>query len=186
MAVRLKDITLEQFLELPEEKPALEFADGRITQKVSPKGKHSQLQIELAMLIQPFARPRKLARAYPELRVTYGGRSLVPDLSVFRWSRVPVDPNGEIADDFTEPPDLVFEIMSPKQGRRTLIEHSRWFVASGVSAAFVIEPAGRIILGFRPDQPMATLTGSDRLDFDDVLPGFVLTVQDVFDLLKVD
>jgi hypothetical protein len=39
-------MTLVEFLALPEEEPALEFADGRVEQKVSPKGKHSGLQGE--------------------------------------------------------------------------------------------------------------------------------------------
>jgi Uma2 family endonuclease len=36
-------MTLEQFLALRERKSALEFEDGEVTQKVSPKGPHSAL-----------------------------------------------------------------------------------------------------------------------------------------------
>lgn len=186
MAVRLKDIGLDRFLELPEEKPALEFENGRITQKVSPKGKHSQLQTDLGGVIQQFARPRKMARAYNELRVTFGGNSLVPDLSVYRWLRLPIDATGEVADDFTEPPDIVVEIVSPRQSRTSLLRRCHWFVANGVAIALLVNPADKSVLSFRPDQVPALLTGSDRIDLDDVLPGFALTVQDVFDLLRVE
>ena len=41
------DWTLEQFLRLPETKPALEFECGRITQKVSPTTDHAALQARL-------------------------------------------------------------------------------------------------------------------------------------------
>jgi Uma2 family endonuclease len=44
-------ISLEEFLALPETKPASEYAQGLITQKVIPKGKHSILQFELASAI---------------------------------------------------------------------------------------------------------------------------------------
>ena len=44
-------MTLEAFLRLPEEEPALEFADGMVTQKVSPKFHHSALQYALAALL---------------------------------------------------------------------------------------------------------------------------------------
>jgi len=38
-------MTLERFLELPEEKPALEFEpDGTVTQKMSPTVKHILIQ----------------------------------------------------------------------------------------------------------------------------------------------
>jgi Uma2 family endonuclease len=60
-------ITLEQFLQLPELKPALEFIGGRIIQKMPPKLPHSVIQGELLMALNAFARPRKLGRAYPEL-----------------------------------------------------------------------------------------------------------------------
>ena len=41
--------TLEEFLKLPETKPASEYIDGKIYHKPMPKGKHSTLQIEVAM-----------------------------------------------------------------------------------------------------------------------------------------
>ncbi|MGB3760102.1 MAG: Uma2 family endonuclease, partial [Rivularia sp. (in: cyanobacteria)] len=37
-------LTLEEFLELSETKPASEYIDGRIYQKPMPQGKHSRLQ----------------------------------------------------------------------------------------------------------------------------------------------
>ena len=109
-------MTLEAFLQLPEEKPALEYEDGRITQKVSPKLKHADLQAELAALIRAFGRPRQLAMAYPELRTTFGGRSYVPDVAVFRWERIPTGPDGE----------LVNEVFTPLKGA---VDEARELVA---------------------------------------------------------
>jgi Uma2 family endonuclease len=43
--------TLEQFLALPEEQPAREYEDGEVTQKASPKARHSALQRALADLL---------------------------------------------------------------------------------------------------------------------------------------
>src|SRR5579872_7293075 len=85
MATAPTTLTLEEFLGLPEGKPSLEFADGVITQKVSPKLRHSILQSELVRLINDETLPGKLARAVPELRVTFAGASFVPDVSVCRW-----------------------------------------------------------------------------------------------------
>ena len=62
--------TLEEFLRLPEEEPALEYMDGVVTQKVAPKGRHSWLQLSLAEYFNGHTRPRKLALAVPELRAT--------------------------------------------------------------------------------------------------------------------
>ena len=48
MAITDRRLTLEEFLALPEEKPALEYADGEVTQKVSPKARHGRLQLVVA------------------------------------------------------------------------------------------------------------------------------------------
>src|SRR5437868_5585497 len=98
MTITQQRLTLEEFLKLPEEKPALEYENGVITQKVSPKTKHGILQFSLAERINGFSVPQKLAYAIPELRTTFAGRSTVPDVAVFRWERIGWDENDEFAD----------------------------------------------------------------------------------------
>ena len=95
-----KSITLEEFLKLPETKPASEYIDGQIIQKPMPQGKHSVIQRELILAIDSKLKSSKTARAFPELRCTFGGRSTVPDVAVFTWDRIPRDDNGEIANAF--------------------------------------------------------------------------------------
>ena len=80
----LTGISVEEFLALPEVKPALEYVEGSVTQKVSPKGRHSVLQASLTDTINRIARPNKLALAFPELRFSGMRHSEVPDVSVYR------------------------------------------------------------------------------------------------------
>jgi Uma2 family endonuclease len=77
-------MTLAEFLALPERKPALEYEDGVVTQKVSPKGRHSVLQLAAANQINEQTVPSRLARAFPELRATFSTLSRVPDVAVYR------------------------------------------------------------------------------------------------------
>src|SRR5216684_9084104 len=105
MAIEQRSLTLDQFLGLPEEEPALELEpDGTVSQKVSPKGQHSTLQLALCERINEFARPRHLALAFPELRTVYAGAAYVPDVAVYRWQRIPRTSEGKVANDFREPP----------------------------------------------------------------------------------
>ena len=186
MVTASKLLTLDEFLELPERKPALEFEDGRITQKVSPRGKHSALQYAIAENFNRFARPDKLARAFPELRVTFAGVSRVPDVSLYRWERIPLDERGRIADDFREPPNLVVEIVSPKQTVNTLIRRCLWYVAHGVQIALLVDPRDDSIVVFRPAELPGALRGDDRIPLDDILPGLDLSAADVFASLRLD
>ncbi|MBD0337154.1 MAG: Uma2 family endonuclease, partial [Cyanobacteria bacterium Co-bin13] len=77
-----KALSLEAFLQQPETKPASEYIDGQVIQKPMPQGKHSTVQGELVSAINGAMKPKRIARAFPELRCTFGGRSTVPDIAV--------------------------------------------------------------------------------------------------------
>jgi Uma2 family endonuclease len=112
-----KTITLDEFLQRPETKPASEYIDGQIIKKPMPQGRHSTIKTELSTTVNVIFKPRKVARAFSELRCTFGGRSTVPDVSVFTWERIPRDQNGEIANTFLMAPDWTIEILSPDQSQ---------------------------------------------------------------------
>ena len=106
-------LSLETFLALPETKPAQEYFNSHIYQKPMPQGKHSKLQITLASQINQQAESKRIAYAFTELRCTFAGRSLVPDITVFEWDHIPLDENGEILNKITIAPDWIIEISSP-------------------------------------------------------------------------
>jgi Uma2 family endonuclease len=183
MAVTRDRLSLEQFLHLPEEEPALEFEDGLVTRKVSPRGRHSRLQYKLAERINLAAEPPRLAMAFPELRTTFGGSSPVPDVSVYSWDRVPRTASGKLADDFREPPDLVIEIVSPRQGVNALIRRCLRFVERGVSIAALVDPEDESVSVFRQGAEPLSLRGADQLDLSVVVPGLRLNLQELFESL---
>lgn len=178
-------LTLEEFLALPEKKPALEYEDGRVIQKVSPMGKHGVLQFTIAERFNAFARPRRLALAIPELRTTFSGFSRVPDVSVYRWDRIPVDESGKIANIFREPPDVAVEIVSPGQSVNYLVRRCLWYVQHGVRAAMLLDPSDESALLIRPDGTTTALRAPDQIDLQDILPGFELSVQELFESLII-
>ena len=185
MAVTSTPLTLEEFLRLPEEEPALEFAHGVVTPKVSPQGKHSALQVALARHLEEAGRPGKVARAFTELRATFAGISRVPDIAVYRWDRIPVDARGQVANEFTDPPDIAFEIVSPEQSVNALVRRCFWYVANGVQTALLVDPADESVLFFRTGGQAGAWHGSDQIDVSDVLPQFNLTVERLFASLRL-
>jgi Uma2 family endonuclease len=139
-------ITLDAFLTQPETKPASEYQNGLVTQKPMPKGKHSTLQFELAAAINQQAKPGKIAYALPELRCTFAGRSIVPDIAVLRWSNLPQDADGEISDQVSRPPDWIIEILSPDQSATPLIEKIIFCLHQGTELGWLIDPHAKSIL----------------------------------------
>ena len=185
MAVTQSQMTVEEFLTLPEEKPALEFEDGTVSQKVSPKGKHSRLQFVFAERVNVVTAQRKLALAFPELRTSFSGRSYVPDVAVYRWDRIPLDNDGSIANDFFEPPDIAVEIVSPDQSVGALIRKCVWYVEHGVKIAVLVDPDDKSVFSFRPGLAPQVLRGDDQLPLDDVLADVAITVGFLFNSLQL-
>ena len=183
MTITERRMTLEEFLRLAEEEPPLEYWDGKVTRKVSPQGKHGRLETKFAERVNRFAEPPRLAMAITELRATFGGGSPVPDVAIYRWDRIPLDPDGAIADVFVEAPDIAVEILSPDQSLKEQIAKCRWFVDHGAQIALLFHPRERSVRLFRPDAELRVLRGADRNDLDAVLPGFELTVNDLFAML---
>jgi Uma2 family endonuclease len=186
MAIANPSMTLEAFLALPEEKPALEFEDGEVVQKVSPQGKHSLLQATTVSLINATAMPRKIAVALTELRSTYARASRVPDISVYTWDRVPRDANGDIANVFTTPPDIAIEILSPGQSVPRLIQRCLRLLRDGSRIVLLLDPEDLAVMDFRDGAMQNVLRGSDVVDLEPVIPGLKLTVDEIFAPLRLD
>jgi Uma2 family endonuclease len=151
-----------------------------VTQKVAPQGRHSRLQWKLAAWIGSFAEPRELAMAFTELRTTYSNSAVVPDIAVYLWDRIDWDPNGDVPDVFTTPPDIAVEIRSPGRPVRDAIERCQWYVAHGVQLALAVDPDRRTVEEYRPEAHRGPLQAADEIDFGPVLPGLRLAVDELF------
>lgn len=181
-----KTITLEEFLKLPETKPASEFVDGKIIQKPIPQGKHSTIQGELVTAINAVAKKQRVACAFPELRCTFGGRSIVPDVSISAWNRIPVDDNGEIANVFPISPDWTIEILSPEQSSTKVTGKILHCLKHGCQMGWIIDPEERSILVFPPGQQPEILQGWDEiLPVPNLASDLKLTVAEIFNWLKL-
>jgi Uma2 family endonuclease len=176
-------LTLAEFLKLPETQPAREFVAGQIYQKPMPQGKHSRLQLKFCDAVNQIAESSQIALAFPELRCTFGGRSIVPDATVFTWERIPFEDDGEVPNAFEIQPDWTVEILSPDQRATKVISNILHCLRHGTQLGWLIDPDERLILAFIPGQEPMELTGRDSLPIPKILP-LDLTVEQVFNWLK--
>lgn len=178
-----KLVTLKEFLDLPETKPASEYIDGQIIQKPMPQGKHSTIQTEFSATVNSALKPQKVGKAFSELRCTYpsgshpaavyGGRSTVPDVSVFTQDRIPRDENGEIANIFPIAPDWTIEILSPDQSQTKVTKNILHCLNHGTRMGWLIDPDEQTIFIYlpkqqpevfdEPDQPLPMPSFADEL-----------------------
>ena len=179
-----KTLTLNEFLQLPETKPASEYIDGQIIQKPMPQGKHSIIQTDLAPAINTALKPQRIARAFTELRCTFGGRSLVPDISVFVWEKIPRDQSGEVANVFAIAPDWTIDIFSPDQSRTKVTKNILHCLKHGAQLGWLIDPKEQSVFVFLPDRPPEIFDEPEaQLLVPDFAKNFNLTLGELFSWL---
>lgn len=186
-----KILSLGEFLQQPETKPATEFVQGAIVQKPMPTGKHSRSQSCLAREIDQRTEATEIALALTELRCTFGGRSLVPDIAVIRWENLSWDDDETIADRFEQAPDWAIEILSPQQPQHLVMEKLLFCLNHGTAIAWLIDPYVESITVFQPNKTPTLHLGTPLTDTQDLplpmleeLKDWQLYAQDLFLWLK--
>lgn len=176
-------LTLQDFLKLPETKPASEFINGEIYQKPMPQGIHSSLQVDVCEAINQVAKPKKIAKAFTELRCTFANKSIVPDIVVVRWSRIPLDQKGRIMNRFDTYPDWCIEILSPEQNFTQVLDKLLHCSREGTDLGWLINPEEESIIGVFPEQRIELYQGNNTLP---ILEGIELnlTPEIIFNWLK--
>jgi Uma2 family endonuclease len=183
-----KTISLEEFLALPETQPASEYIQGVITQKLMPKGKHSRLQSRLSREIDLIAEAPQIALALTELRCTFSGRSIVADIAVIRWQNLPLDPDGEISNQFDHSPDWIIEILSPDQSSVLVIEKILFCLKQGSEIGWLIDPATKSIIIFQNGATEIYFVEAETQQSLPLLTGletWQITASDIFAWLKI-
>ncbi len=178
-------LTLEEFLKLPETEPASEYINGVIIQKPMPQGEHSTLQGDLVSALNGTLKPPKVGRAYPELRCTFGGISIVPDVSVFQWGRIPRRADGRVENTFNIAPDWTIEILSPKQTRKKVINNILHCLNHGTKMGWLLDSDKSNIFVYDTDKSVEIFEAADVVvPVPEFAEAVQLTIGEIFDWLK--
>jgi Uma2 family endonuclease len=98
-----------------------------------------------------------------------------PDVSFVRGERL----SPELSDgELVIPPDLVVEVISPRERAKDLDEKIQDFQSVGVPLIWVVNPNTRTVRVLHLDGTARTLRDADTLTGEDVLPGFSCRVAD--------
>lgn len=181
-----KTITLAEFLQQPETQPAREYIDGHVIQKPMSQGQHSRIQQKLISTVNVVTEDARVALALPERCCTFGGRSIIPDISVFRWQRLPTNEDGTIANTFSAAPDWTIEILSPEQSSTRVVSNILHCLNHGGLGGWLIDPNKNLVQVYLPNQLPASLEEPENeLTMAALAPALTLTVGQVFGWLRV-
>jgi Uma2 family endonuclease len=78
-------------------------------------------------------------------------------------------------------PDFVMELRSPTDNLLALQEKMQEYVDNGARLGWLIDPIEKRVFVYRPGQPVEALDNPTSLSGDPVLPGFMLSVQELWE-----
>ncbi len=181
----VRQITLEEFLALPDTKPASEYIDGEIIQKPMPQKQHSIIQKKLLFAIDPLLSDAGIGQAFPELRCVFGGRAIVPDVVIFEETNISYDEDREAINAVSIPPDWTIEILSPEQSTTRVLKNINHCLAHGTQMGWLIDPQDRSIFVCMPDRTFQIIDEpTNVLPVPAFAAAIELTVEQIFSWIK--
>lgn len=177
----VKLLTAEEFAGLPDPNDGSkqELVHGEIVTMPPPAIRHGMLQTNMAILLGMFVKPNGLGTVVTESgTVTDRDPDTVrgPDVSFYSLAGMPEIPNGY----HHARPELVVEILSPGDRRKTVRAKILEYLDAGVRLVWLVDPEARTVTVYHGTMRGVELGEGDRLDGVDALPGFTCAVADVF------
>ncbi|MBD2484505.1 Uma2 family endonuclease [Planktothrix sp. FACHB-1365] len=141
---------------------------------------HCLIEGHLCEIINRFYQRQKIAQAFLKLPCYFGGKTIIPDISVFRCDRIPVISSGENYQELTIYPDWSIEILSLQQNPTKILGNLLYCSEYGTELGWLIDPVEATVLVVLPEQRVQLLQGEAKLP---VLPGIDLdlTIDQVLD-----
>lgn len=173
-------MTLSEFQALPWQKPPLEFIDGIVYQRplLYPTG--SAVRGELTSTLRQYGREREHGVGLDGVDCLVGETLLVPAVSYYRRATLKARGIRSFKVDWGAP-DLAVEIVPTDPDGLDVRSKLPRYLDLGIPLVLLIDVEAESILMMRRGQEPIAISGDDRIDIDDVLPGFSLTVRALFD-----
>ncbi|MGH7571153.1 MAG: Uma2 family endonuclease [Gemmatimonadota bacterium] len=177
-----KLLTIEEFERLPDDESRNELVRGRLVREPPAGMDHGWLGNYLAFLITDFVLEHDLGKVFnadtgfvlfdepPTVRA--------PDVAFVSRDRLP--PPKESLGFGRLAPDLAIEIVSPSNRAVEILDKVEDYLEAGTRLVWVVEPRRRSVTVYRSRTEIQLLREEDALDGVDVLPGFSVTVAEIF------
>jgi Uma2 family endonuclease len=175
-------MTAQELLEYRHEPYQQELVDGIRFEMEPPGAEHSVVAMNIGYDLTRHVRDAGLGIAGAAeagfLLTSDPDTVRAPDVFFIARERLPAAgiPKGY----WPGPPDLAVEVVSPNDRRKEVEAKALEWLAAGARAVVVIDPPTRTATVLRGPDAVAVLYPDDRLDLDDVVPGWSPRVGDFF------
>ncbi|MCL6509122.1 MAG: Uma2 family endonuclease [Anaerolineae bacterium] len=159
-----------------------ELVEGRLVKKMPTGDEHGAVEIAIAAALHNHVRIAKTGKVRSGEVGIYTRRN--PDttraadvlyISNERYSQRSSSAFLDVS------PEIIVEILSPGDSMPEVLQKLREYFAIGVVLVWLIDPTSKTVLVYRSLTNVRELTVNDELTGEDVLPGFVVKVAELFE-----
>jgi len=175
-------MTADELWQLPNDDHRYELVAGELIQ-MSPSGfLHGKVAMTLGSLLREHATKHSLGvvcAAETGFKLRQNPDTVrAPDVAFVTRERVPAEwePEGF----WLGASDLAVEVVSSSDRFDAVLEKVEEYLAAGVRLVWVVLPRTRSLMVYRSAREAKILHGKDDLSGEDVLPGFVCRVKEIF------
>jgi Uma2 family endonuclease len=177
-------MTADELIKLPHGRFRYELVKGELL-TMSPAGE------EHGVVIMNIAAPLTLYVKTNHLGVVYGAETgfklesnpdtvLAPDVAFVSSERL-----GTISKKYREgAPDLAVEVISPGDSLQKIEKKVGQWLQLGARVVWIVNPQMATVSVHRADGRVKVLSGTDQLNDDDLVPGFKLSLTEIFRLVS--
>ena len=178
-----KLLTAEEYGRLADDGRLTELVSGTIIEVNRPLTAHGYLVYRVAMLLGQFVDHHRLGR------IVAGNAGVVtqrnpdtvrgPDVSFYSYERIP---SGPLLEGYwPASPELVLEIRSEDDRWKDVHQKVAEYLSANALTVAVIDPVPKRVHVYSADNEATILNSNDLLTFPDVLPGFEVRVERLFE-----
>jgi Uma2 family endonuclease len=158
-----------------------ELVAGEIVTMAPASFEHGDIASEINSQIRVFVRSRKLGTVLAAETGFMLRRNpdtvRAADVAFVRRDRLP---KRKLPGFFEGAPDLAIEVLSPSDRTLAVHEKVKEWLAAGAQSVWVVDPQNRAIDIYRSGGSVNHYQGLDKIENEPALPGFTLSLADVF------
>jgi Uma2 family endonuclease len=178
----IKLITADELLMMPDDGFRYELIRGEL-KRMPPTGEeHGGVTMELAAPLHQYVKRNNLGQVYAAetgFKLESAPDTVrAPDISFVSLERI--QSAGKVHGYRSGAPDLAVEVLSPGNTKREMTEKVEEYFAAGARLVWIVNPKARTVTVYHSPTNTLTLTDKDTLDGGQVVPGFQISVAEIF------
>ncbi|MBI4674240.1 MAG: Uma2 family endonuclease [Chloroflexi bacterium] len=182
MLVGTKLMTAEEFFEHAPQDKRSELVRGEMIEMAPASEEHGTIAGNIFAALHNFVRKNKLGKVYAAetgFILSHEPDTVrAPDAAFVAATRLGA--RVRRGGFFEGAPDLVVEVASPSESAEDIQDKVIDYLSAGTRMVLYLHPRSKTITVYRSLDNIRVLTLNDTLDGGDVLPGFRVTLEEIF------